>query len=87
MFDVIECFQSASPAKPTRQIVFQTTNQATAQSQADILYRNSSVPPESNVGRPRVARTGASTFVVVDRSTARELYRVPSDTYAPTSMP
>lgn len=77
MFDVIECFQSASPTKQTRLIVFQTPDISLAQSQADRLWHGSStgVPDTAN---SRVPRTGTSTFVVVDRSTAQELYRVPS---------
>ena len=78
MYDVIECFQAATPNKQqTRQIVFQTPNKVTAQSQADRLWQEST-EPAPDVAKPRVARSGASTFVVVDRSTAAELYRVPA---------
>jgi hypothetical protein len=65
MYDVIECFQSTVPRRQTRIIVFQTPNAVDAQTQADQLWKTSN--SEGHV----------STFVVVDRSTTRELYRVP----------
>ena len=78
MFDVIECFQSASPTKQTRLIVFQTPSIDLAKSHADQLWRGNpdgEVVPAAN---SRLARGGASTYVVVDRSTAVEHYRVPN---------
>ena len=67
MYDVIECFMSSSPSRQTKLIVFQTRDMDTAQTQADQLFRTSA----------ETRAAAASTFIVVDRSTARELYRVP----------
>lgn len=77
MYDVIECFQSASPTKQTRLIVFQTPDAGLAQSRADQLWAGvTDGHPDPNANT-RITRAGGSTFVVVDRSTAVELYRVP----------
>lgn len=76
MFDVIECFQSNSPARQTRIIILQTTDIAEARLQADKLWEGRGVKSVEE-GTPRIPRTGVSSFIVVDRSSSQELYRVP----------
>jgi hypothetical protein len=66
MFDVIECLPSVSPNKQIRVLVFQSRSADLAASHAEQLWRTSTA-----------ASGSASTFVVVDRCTARELCRVP----------
>jgi hypothetical protein len=65
MYDVIECFSSPSPRKLMRLIVGQTPTAGEACVRADELWKESTALHE------------ASTFVVVDRTTAREVYRIP----------
>jgi len=68
MYDVIECYALASPRRQVRQIVGQNPKADEACVYADNLSKEST----GLAGAP-------STFVVVDRTTAREIYRVPAD--------
>jgi hypothetical protein len=67
MYDVIECFPSAVQNKQTRLLVFQSRDADTATKQAEELWRKS-----------EPIKGSSSTFLVVDRSTARELCRMPA---------
>jgi hypothetical protein len=65
MYDVIECFSSMPTRRLLRLIVEQSPSADSACLRAEALWRESNAANE------------ASTFVVVDRSTTREVYRIP----------
>jgi len=65
LYDIIEVFTS-SLRKPLRCIVHQTNDISSAQTQADRLWKENSISEHKG-----------STFVVYDRSTSQEIYRVP----------
>jgi len=67
VYDVIECFPSARPKEQTKLLVFQSRYAEAATLHAQELWRVS----DKAFGR-------SSTFIVIDRSTAREVCRVPA---------
>jgi hypothetical protein len=77
VYDVIECFLSTSPTKQTRQIVFQTPSADLARSHADELWSNCANGLEIATSG-HMKHLSGSTYVVVNRSTAQELYWVPN---------